>query len=122
MPSARSTSVTTPCAVRLATLKAREGEEVQWWKVLAFGDSARVELLRLEDGDALSVQGGLRAEAYEKDGEPRVSLTVLADAVLPLRQEKKQREPGMTNKPWGAAAGEPQRQEFGAPYDDPIPF
>ena len=33
----------------------------------------------------LSVQGGLRAEAHEKDGAPRVGLTVIADAVLPLR-------------------------------------
>jgi single-stranded DNA-binding protein len=65
-----------------ATIKVRDGEAAQIWKVLAFSTEAQNELLRLDDGDALSVQGGLRAEAYEKGGEPRVSLTVLADAAV----------------------------------------
>jgi single-stranded DNA-binding protein len=61
--------------------------------VLAFSDTAQAELLRLDDGDAVSVQGALRAEAYSKDGEARVGLTVIADAVLPLRRAKKRQEP-----------------------------
>jgi len=75
--------------------------------VLAFSDTAQSELLRLDDGDAVSVQGGLRAEAYSKDGEPRVSLMVLANAVLPLRRAKKPRQ-------------EPEAQERQAAqaYDD----
>jgi single-stranded DNA-binding protein len=88
----------------VATLKVRDGDDAQFWRVLAFSGTAQTELLRLEDGDALAVQGGLRAEAYEKDGELRVGLTVLADAILPLRQPKKPREPSMTNRAWGAAS------------------
>jgi single-stranded DNA-binding protein len=91
-----------------ATIKVRDGEAAQFWQVLAFSAEAQNELLRLDDGDALSVQGGLRAEAYEKGGEPRVSLTVLADAVLPLRRPRKRQEP--------------ERQERGTAYDDAIPF
>jgi single-stranded DNA-binding protein len=72
-----------------ATIKVRDGDTAQFWRVAAFSDTAQSELLRLEDGDALAVQGGLRAEAYSKDGEPRVSLTVLADAVLPLRRRSR---------------------------------
>jgi hypothetical protein len=64
-------------------------------------------LASLEDGDALAVQGGLRAEGYLKDGEPRVSLTVLADAVLPLRRPRKRQEP---------------ERAPAAAYDDAIPF
>ena len=60
--------------------------------MLAFSDTAQAELLRLDDGDAVSVQGALRAEAYSKDGEARVGLTVIADAVLPLRRAKKRQE------------------------------
>jgi hypothetical protein len=75
--------------------------------VLAFSSEAQSELKRLDDGDALAVKGGLRAEAYEKGGEPRVSLTVLADAVLPLKRPKKPREP---------------ERAPAAAYDDPIPF
>jgi hypothetical protein len=78
--------------------------------VLAFSSEAQNELLRLDDGDALAVQGGLRAEAYAKDGEPRVSLTVLADAVLPLKRPKKPREP------------ERQERAPAAAFDDAIPF
>ena len=93
-----------------ATLRVRDGESAQYWRVLAFSESAQSELLRLDDGDAVSVQGGLRAEAYVKFGEPRVGLTVLADAVLPLRRAKKPREPEL------------QEQERQAAFDDVIPF
>src|SRR5262249_45755303 len=70
--------------------------------------AAQGELLRLDDGDVLSVQGGLRAEAYEKGGELRVRLTVLADAVLSLRRPRKGQGP--------------ERQEQAAGYGDAVPF
>src|SRR5215472_17602384 len=76
----------------VATVRVRDGEAAQYWRVLAFSDTAQSELLRLEDGDALAVQGSLRAEAYSKDGEPRVGLTVIADVVLPLRRPRKREE------------------------------
>ena len=59
----------------------------------------------------LSVQGGLRAEAYSKDGEARVSLTVVAACVLPLRRAKKPRQ-----------EPEPQERQAAQAYDDAIPF
>ena len=55
------------------------------------------------------MQGGLRAEAYSKDGELRVGLTVIADAVLPLRRSRKREQPQ-------------ERQAAHADYDDAIPF
>ena len=76
--------------------------------MLAFSGTAQNELLRLDDGDAVSVQGGLRAEAYSKDGEARVGLSVIADAVLPLRRPRKREAP--------------ERQEQAAAFDDAIPF
>ena len=94
-----------------ATIKVRDGEAAQYWRVLAFSDSAQNELLRLDDGDAVSVQGGMRAEAYSKDGELRVGLTV-ADVVLPLRRPKKRQEP----EPQERQAAEP------VPFDDAISF
>jgi single-stranded DNA-binding protein len=94
-----------------ATIKVRDGEATQFWKVLAFSSEAQSELKRLDDGDALAVQGGLRAEAYVKDGEPRVGLTVLADAVLPLKRPRKRQEPEQRQERAPAAA-----------FDDPIPF
>jgi hypothetical protein len=40
-----------------ATLKAKDSETSQWWKVLAFSETTQAELMRLGDGDALSAQG-----------------------------------------------------------------
>jgi single-stranded DNA-binding protein len=57
-----------------STLKAKDGEALQWWRVTAFSESVMAELMRLAEGDALSVQGALKVEEYEKDGQKRVSL------------------------------------------------
>jgi single-stranded DNA-binding protein len=55
-----------------AKIRAKDGDSTQWWKVLAFSESAGAELLRLGDGDAVSAQGQLKAELYERDGETRL--------------------------------------------------
>jgi single-stranded DNA-binding protein len=54
--------------------------------VLAFSESIQAELLRLQDGDAISVQGAFKVELYEKDGEKRFSLSIIADNMLALLQ------------------------------------
>lgn len=76
-----------------ATLKAKDGDGAQWWKLLVFSETAQAELLRLSDGDALAVQGTLKVELYQPEGgEPRLSLSIVADHVLALRQPQRQRE------------------------------
>ena len=74
-----------------ATLVAKVGETTQWWRIIAFSENAQAELLRLSEGDALSVQGALKVEEYEKEGQKRVSLGVIASHVLALRQPPKPR-------------------------------
>jgi single-stranded DNA-binding protein len=74
-----------------ATIRAKDGEAAQWWKVLAFSETVQSELMRLTDGDALSVQGALKAETYEKMGVTKISLSVVVDSVLPLRAPTKPR-------------------------------
>jgi hypothetical protein len=103
-----------------ATIRAKDGETTLWWKVVAFSDSAQAELMRLVDGDAVSIQGAFRAELYHPEGsEPKVSLSLVADNVLPLRKpaasrsakERKAKTPGDAPYRGGAAA-----------FDDSIPF
>jgi len=77
----------------VATLRVKDGDGSQWWKVLAFSESVGAEIMRLGDGDAVSCQGQLKAETYDKDGETRLSLSVVADAVLALRAAPRQRTP-----------------------------
>jgi single-stranded DNA-binding protein len=48
--------------------------------------------MRLGDGDAVSVQGPLKVETYEKDGATKLSLSVVADHVMALRQPPKERK------------------------------
>jgi single-stranded DNA-binding protein len=74
----------------MATIKAKEGEAVQWWRITAFAESVQSELMRLTEGDALSVQGAMKCELYSKDGgEPKLSLSIIADCVIPLRQRER---------------------------------
>ena len=40
-----------------ASLKVKDGAELQWWRVTAFSETAQTELMRLVAGDALAVQG-----------------------------------------------------------------
>jgi single-stranded DNA-binding protein len=69
--------------------------------------------MRLTDGDALSVQGALKAETYEKDGATKLSLSVVADHVLALRQAPKPREKtSPSERPAGANRD----------FDDAIPY
>jgi single-stranded DNA-binding protein len=95
-----------------ATLK--DVEEAQWWRVTAFSESAQAELMRLGDGDACSVQGSFKAERYQPEGgEARVSLSIVADRVLALRQPPKERK---AKTPSDAA-----HQGGAAAFDDSIP-
>jgi single-stranded DNA-binding protein len=73
-----------------ATLKAKD-DDGQFWNVIAFADTPVAELMRLREGESLSVQGKLQAGEYEKDGQKRISLGVVADHVLVSRQPAKQR-------------------------------
>jgi single-stranded DNA-binding protein len=75
-----------------ATIRVKDGDDAQWWKVLAFSENIQAELMRLADGDAKSVQGAFKAELYEKDGEKRLSLSIIADNVLALLQLSKARK------------------------------
>jgi single-stranded DNA-binding protein len=101
-----------------ATIRAKDGEALQWWRVTVFSETAQAEIMRLAEGDSLAVQGSFKAELYQPEGgEPKVSLSIIADRVLALRQPPKERK---------APASGPQRDApyrgGPAPFDDVIPF
>jgi single-stranded DNA-binding protein len=111
------------------TLRFKDGETFQFVRFVAFSESAQAELMRLGDGDACSVQGSFKAELYRPDsGEPKVSLSIIADRVLALRQPPTLRQPPKNREP--APQDTRPRQERlaggtwapgGSPNDD-IPF
>jgi hypothetical protein len=76
-----------------ATIKVGgDGGNAEFWSLMVFSDSAQNELLRLGVGDALSAQGSAKIELYQKDGgEVRISKTIFANAILPLRAPPRER-------------------------------
>jgi single-stranded DNA-binding protein len=72
-----------------ATLKAKDGNHTRFWRIAAFSEPVQGELMHLTAGDAVAVEGTLKAELCDRDGEIRLSLGVIADQVLPLRQRAK---------------------------------
>ena len=109
----------------VATMKAAsvDASNSEFWSVLAFSDTAQAELLRLGVNEKLSVQGGLKLETYAAgNGETRISRTVFADAILPLRAPPKEKKP----KPAATPAAPLERVNImpatSSDLDDDIPF
>jgi|SRR5580704_3454618 single-stranded DNA-binding protein len=109
-----------------ATIRAKDGEASQWWKVVAFSESAQAELMCLGDGDACTVQGAFKAELYQPEGgEARVSLSIVADQVLALRRPPKERKRTALDSPQDSARVKSALAGSwtpGAGPDDSIPF
>ncbi|HEY8212511.1 MAG TPA: single-stranded DNA-binding protein [Methylocystis sp.] len=110
----------------VATIRAKDGDGSAWWKIVVFSESACAELMRLADGDAISAQGALKVEQYERDGAVKLSLTCIADAVLPLRPAPKQRAKKDKAEPQRAAPADRGRSPVSGSgedyFGDAIPF
>jgi single-stranded DNA-binding protein len=99
-----------------ATSKVKDGEATQWWKVLAFSETAQAELMRLAADNTISVQGPLRVETYQSEGgEMKLSLSVIANSILALRQPAKKEKQPQDDKASKAAPRD-------VAFDDAIPF
>jgi hypothetical protein len=77
-----------------ATIKAKDGDGAQFWRLTAFATDAAAELMRLSPGDAVAAQGKFSAELYHPEGgEPRVSLSMVVDQALAARPKPRQYSP-----------------------------
>jgi len=77
-----------------ATIRVKDGDASQFWRIFIFSETAQAEIMRLGEGDAFSVQGVPKIEMYRPAGaELRVSLSLTVDAVLALKQLPKERKP-----------------------------
>ncbi len=77
----------------VATIRVADGERSTYWRATIFSESAQQEMLGLRVGDAVALQGSAKFEIWTPDGggEPRLNLSLIADAVMPLRQPPKER-------------------------------
>jgi single-stranded DNA-binding protein len=105
-----------------ATLKVRDRDATQWIKLTAFSDSAQEDLMRLGEGDAVSAQGALTAETYTaSDSTTKLSLSIIIDKILYLKQPPKQREVKLSQHPDARSKTDRQRtwrDELDGPNDD----
>lgn len=109
-------------AFTVATLRSSEAQVSQFWRVTTFSEPVGEELARLNEGEAVAVQGRLDISTYDKDGETRVSLQIIADHVLALRQPGKERKP-KTAPPADTRTREERRRGVADPrFNDNLPF
>jgi single-stranded DNA-binding protein len=100
----------------IRTASADNATAADFWNLLIFSTSVQEDLMRLSEGDKLSVQGSLRLEVYNG----KISRTVFVDHILPLRAPPKERKPKVT-KTAPTAQGE-STTNTDPNFDDSIPF
>jgi single-stranded DNA-binding protein len=110
-----------------ATLKVGgDSGNAEFWSISAFSESAQAELLRLSAGDALSAQGKAKFEIYTSNtGTAKISRSIFADAILPLRappKERKAKAPPAGSKAADAIVKQSIVPPSGEFYDEEIPF
>lgn len=125
----------TICTISLATTsvrKDRDGnkvEETQWHRVVFFGKLAEIADEYLRKGALIYVEGSIKYETYEKDGETKYTTKIIGDQLQMLggksdndREQQSGQRPasGRTQRPARNAAPKPEQQE--AFDDSDIPF
>lgn len=107
-------------------IKSTGDGETVWASVICFNDDAMAELLRLKAGDAVSVQGKAKLGVFEKNGEHRASLDVVANSVVALKPKPRERKPRQTKQDGRQfdARQAYQRPDAGIDpdFDDPCPI
>ncbi len=117
---AKSGKPFTTCTVKAGADDNTGGD---FWNVLIFSESAQIEMLRLEIGDAVSIRGKFKIETYEKDGQTRISRSIFADAALGLRPAPRTTKAKAAAKPAPSSQEQASDAPTGAPpFDDGIPF
>jgi len=101
--------------------------EPTWFRVTVFGPMAENIVESLEKGSRVIVQGGMKTDAWEKDGEKRTSLSIVADAVGPdLRwataKPVRQGSSGGQAPAQGGMQRSRTAQPQGDPWSDQPPF
>jgi single-stranded DNA-binding protein len=104
------------------TIRINDVSESRFVNVVAFSESVQSELMRLADGDAVSVQGPLTTSIYTgADCNARIGLSIVANHVLPLRAAPKERKAKAAVRTHQARLSGSWQSPADGPSDD-IPF
>jgi hypothetical protein len=130
--------LTSKAGKRYLRASARDGKgpDAKWWTIFVFSETAIEALEALTVGEAFAASGTFEASIWAPEGrEPRVNLSMTADAILSARKPKSKTE-GASRKPRAATGRDraeaswaaPARAEVETPlaekgaFDDEIPF
>src|ERR1700719_2429652 len=83
-------------------VSARDGNgpDAKWWAIFAFNEEAVEALEALTVGEAFAATGSFEATVWAPEGrEPRLNLTLTADAVLSARKPPKAKPESKGRKP-----------------------
>ena len=76
-----------------AKVRAATGEDSVFVNCVAFSESAKVALLALDDGDAVSLAGPLTPKAWvDREGNARPALDMVVNVVMTAYTVKRKRE------------------------------
>lgn len=118
--------------LRLATTrrwKDKNGErkeESEWHRVVLFGGAAKVASEYTKKGSRIYIEGRIRTQQWEKDGEKRYTTEIVGENItlLDRKQDGDQSSPSSDNKP-RSSQGSNQPAPSHDPYDfddSDIPF
>lgn len=110
-PKQRTSAAGKPFATALMRCPVEDAEPALV-SVIAFSEAAVRALLALHQGDALAVAGRAKMTSWEREGEQRHGLSVVADQVLTAYHVEKRRR---------QVRGDQQPQDRGRDGDDREP-
>lgn len=111
------------CRFSVATDSKRGGEKVTtWFDVSIFGKRGEALCSHLRKGTVVCVVGDLDARTYQKDGETRMALGVVASEITLLGggERGEQRDP--ESRSGGSYDRPPRSDDYGGGDDPDIPF
>jgi single-stranded DNA-binding protein len=80
-------------------VKHLDSGHAQFVRIVCFEADAAAELASLSRGDGLTITGRLDAEIYAPEGQkPRVSFSVVADRITPLRKTPRDKGESISRK------------------------
>jgi hypothetical protein len=119
-----------------ASARDGKGPDAEWWTVFVFSETAIEALEALTVGEAFTASGPFEANIWAPEGrEPRVNLSMNADAILSARKPKPTKPKSHEKSPntdgrsiaaksWAAPARADEPPRGNAPFmpDTDVPF
>lgn len=95
-------------------------EELEWHRVTFFGSQAKVCADYLHKGALVSIQGRIKTQKYDKDGETRYSTGIVGEQMLMLESKRDGQNGGSNGQ--RTEQNHAQSDDGGYDFDDDIPF